>query len=478
MYIRPNSERVPPLRRFYSTALLALGMAGLLRAADSAPATSSANAAIGSAPAAQAPASAAAAEPAARKSDTARPSPAAGAVPAAAKAKPAKKLSKKAKAIADSTARADSLKAAAVADSLKAAQVRAAADSARAAEAKAADSLRADSARTAEARAKAAADSARIAAAADSVSADSAASKAKKRKRIVRETTVKTIDELKGRYRSPKKAMFMSLIVPGLGQAYVGHSWFNYARGATYFLTDVVLAYGWHYYVGTKQDREVTKYQAFADSNWRQYKYEDSVETYKERSATLNLHRESYCDYVQSTSTEKGKLLHGGCADPAKSSEYSAFKNEYDDKNESTADVSKLRAAFPNSQQFYELIGKENEFITGWLDAPAMKSNDSAWYAVDKDGNATKILATTANQQAYIAMRAQANDYARMQAWFLGGMVFNHIVSAVDAALTARYHNKALYQTETSCYDRVHLDSRIAWDGLAPAPSLTASLTF
>jgi hypothetical protein len=272
--------------------------------------------------------------------------------------------------------------------------------------------------------------------------------------------------------------MFMSLIVPGLGQAYVGHNWFNYARGAVYFMTDVVLAYSWHYYVGTKQDREIRKYQAFADSNWRQYKYEDSVEAYKDKNATLNLHRESYCDYVQSQGSEKGQALHAGCVSPDKSGDYSSFKNEYNDRELSADSVGRLRAEFPNPQQFYELIGKENEFITGWVDAPSMKMGDSAWYAVDAGGNALKDLATTPDQQKYVAMRAQANDYARMQAWFLGGMVVNHIVSAVDAALTARYHNKALYQTETYWYDRIHLDSRIAWDGLAPAPSVTAEFTF
>lgn len=186
---------------------------------------------------------------------------------------------------------------------------------------------------------------------------------------------------------------------------------------------------------------------------------------------------------MQENSSAKGQQLYKGCLDPEKVSEYSAFKNEYDDKGISADSVGALRAMFPNAQQFYELIGKENDFITGWLDAPSMKMADSAWYAVDQDGNVvmengSAVLATSGAQQKYVAMRAQANDYARMQAWFLGGMVINHIVSAVDAALTARYHNKALYQTETSWYDRLHLDSRIAWDGLAPAPSVTASLTF
>jgi hypothetical protein len=95
-----------------------------------------------------------------------------------------------------------------------------------------------------------------------------------------------------------------------------------------------------------------------------------------------------------------------------------------------------------------------------------------------KDAHGLQVVATTLLQQQYVAMRDQANDYARMQAWFMGGMVVNHIVSAVDAALTAHYHNKSLYQTETSWYDRVRLNSEFAWDGYAPVPKVTASVTF
>ena len=142
------------------------------------------------------------------------------------------------------------------------------------------------------------------------------------------------------------------------------------------------------------------------------------------------------------------------------------------------------RAQFPNPHQFYEVIGKEQEFITGWKDADSVYLGDSAYYAMGsdglplKDGHGILVLATTAYQQTYIDMRAKANDYARMQAYFLGGMVINHIVSAIDAALAAHYHNLSLYETESNWYDRLRLDSRLAWDGYAPVPTVTASFTF
>ncbi|MBR6918170.1 MAG: hypothetical protein IKN38_08305, partial [Clostridia bacterium] len=38
--------------------------------------------------------------------------------------------------------------------------------------------------------------------------------------------------------------------------------------------------------------------------------------------------------------------------------------------------------------------------------------------------------------------------YADMQVWFIGGLILNHIVSAVDAAITANAHNKVLYEED------------------------------
>lgn len=466
------------MRRTISVTLLALGFAGLLSAAETAPA----------APAATQPPTPVAAPGAAPATPAAVPakpdSVPAAKVATADTAKPAKakKLSKKekAKAVADSVAAAaavaDSLKAAATADSLKAIAFE---DSLKAVAVR--DSIKGDSARVAQR----VADSAKIAAA-ETPAPDTSAGKTKKRKRVVRETTVNTIDELKGRYRSPKKALFMSLVVPGLGQAYVGQNWFNYTRAASYFLADVGLAYGWHYYVVERQDEQIKKYKRFADENWRQWNYEDSLGLDPTRLAARNTHRETYCESVQDRSTAKGQTLYSGCVDPSKIADWESFKAEYDDRGLTADSLSQLRANFPNTHNFYEMIGKEQEFITGWLDAN--KSNvimgDSGFYQRGSDGNPAKdarnnlILATTPFQQKYIALRAQANDYARMQAWFLGGMVVNHIVSAIDAALTAHWHNKDLYQSETRWYDNLHLDSQIAWEGYAPVPTVTASLTF
>ncbi len=288
-----------------------------------------------------------------------------------------------------------------------------------------------------------------------------AAATPKKRARIVRETTVNTIDELKGKYRSPKKALFMSLVIPGLGQAYVG----SYARGIAYAAIDVGLMIGWHHYVVTKYDRQVSRYQVFADSNWRQSRYETEI-TQNPKTAgktpaefkKMSEHRESYCDAIQIGSSSD---LKKACTDLNMQS----FK-EYNDANISTDSVSQLRSNFKDTRGFYELIGKDQEFFAGWSDVKNIVYTDSS------------ISGSSDLRDTYVSMRKTATDYSRLQAYFLGGIVINHIVSAIDAGLSAHYHNKALYQTEVRWYDKIRLQSYLAWEGNLPTPTVNATLTF
>jgi hypothetical protein len=81
----------------------------------------------------------------------------------------------------------------------------------------------------------------------------------------------------RGEYRNPKRALFLSLVVPGLGQAYVGQSTFNYVRAGAYFATEVTLGVLWYQYTVVKYDREVARYRRLADEHWDQRAYEAMV---------------------------------------------------------------------------------------------------------------------------------------------------------------------------------------------------------
>ena len=64
----------------------------------------------------------------------------------------------------------------------------------------------------------------------------------------VKVSKVHGIDEMKGRYKNPRKALFLSLLVPGAGQMYVGGNTSTYVRGGVYMALEVFMWSGWGYF--------------------------------------------------------------------------------------------------------------------------------------------------------------------------------------------------------------------------------------
>jgi hypothetical protein len=309
------------------------------------------------------------------------------------------------------------------------------------------------------------------------------------RPRITRETTVNPMDMHRGSYRNPKKALFMSLIVPGLGQAYIGQSKFNYIRAALYLTADVTMGYLWYDYSVVKYDKKVKQYRAFADRHWSQPAYEgkitEMVGTVTEQTLfeSFNPGRVNYCAAVQSRSTATGENQYAGCIapwdeTPTTEQNYSSFVSSTAGDDPTTADglaaVGARRAGFPDDVGFYEMIGRDQEFLYGWDDALADPGVPTGFNPAD-----TSWTGTSANRSSYNSMRQTAKDYSRMQTWFLGGIVLNHIASAVDAAITARRHNRVLYEDGGArWYDKVNLDGGMAMDLGRPRTYMTAYLSF
>lgn len=308
----------------------------------------------------------------------------------------------------------------------------------------------------------------------EAVSGDSAEASADTvrapRQRITRETVINPLDTRRGAYRNPKKALFLSLMVPGLGQAYVGQSTFNYVRAAVYFSTEIGLGLLWYQYTVVKYDRQTKRYRRFADTAWSQGEYEDAVEqaTFAVEQPVFdnaNRYRTSYCDAVTGRGTVAQDSLYARCANPYGDNYASNFKPNYDDRTFSQDSTGAFRALFDDPVEFYALIGSYQEFIGGWNDAQGVIYADS-------------ISGSSANRDTYNAMRQKAQDYSRMQTWFIGGIVINHIASAVDAALTARHNNRVLYQGEARWHDRLHVDGGLAFDAGRPRTHMTARLSF
>ena len=284
----------------------------------------------------------------------------------------------------------------------------------------------------------------------------------------VKVSKVHSIDEMKGKYRSPRKALFMSLVIPGSGQLYVGGSTFNYARGAAYLALEAALWGGWYYFTIYKYDKQVDKYKKFAKNHFSIGRYEAQMrdiylnqlsdETEESRFETRYMSsREDFCkaiygDAKASNCYVKGKLFTN---DKAHTDRFSV------------SNPSNLGTEIKNQKNFYDKstvyqLVSEKSYVLGWDDVDSVALGQNLLL---EEASVESIvpLGKSKNLSKYRDMRDKANDYADLQVWFFGGIILNHLVSAIDAAFAANAHNKELYSEDVYWYDRLHFESYMSF---------------
>jgi len=180
-------------------------------------------------------------------------------------------------------------------------------------------------------------------------------------------------------YKSPGKGFLYSMMIPGTGQLYAGSK-----TKAFIFMGIEALAWGgymvWHGQ-GKKQEDDNN---AFADANWDPERYYNwLIETYGITSDTMEF---------------------------SEGDETKTFTHHLPDTK---------------TQQFYEMIGKYEQFRYGWVDSDYLTQDSSSAY-----------------RAAYLLDRDKANS--KFDKAKLGAIVSlaNHLFSAFDAALSARRYNR------------------------------------
>ncbi|MCK4857632.1 MAG: hypothetical protein KAT58_06680 [candidate division Zixibacteria bacterium] len=204
-------------------------------------------------------------------------------------------------------------------------------------------------------------------------------------------------------YRSPGRAFFSSLLVPGGGQ------WYNQSKtkAAVFFGIELIFWYGYFSYHGTGKDRE-EEYRDYADQYW-------SPELY--RNWLIE---------------EKGVI---------------------DDE-----DTTLFTHHLPNTmtQQYYEMIGKYDQFNYGWHDTD-YRSNDS----------------NSVYRTLYLEIRDRSNDAfgkAKIVAIF---SIANHLISAFEAALAAKRYNRS-----QDSFARLRVKASLASYGGETIPRVTLTYGF
>ncbi|MDW8109510.1 MAG: DUF5683 domain-containing protein [Candidatus Kryptonium sp.] len=220
-------------------------------------------------------------------------------------------------------------------------------------------------------------------------------------------------DKLEQKRYSPLKAGLMSALVPGSGEFYTK----SYLKSALFFTAEVVL---WVVYFNyTKKGDEQTRwYRQYADENWSVVDYalwmNEWMRRYGGQDAPMisinpneNLKPWQRVDWSRLNEAERYISIRAG-----------GFSHTLPSYGE---------------QQYYELIGKYHQYSPGW--------NDFDRNFVPRD---VSELKPTPKFKFYSRERGKANDFYSVASISAFVIVANHILSAVDASMTAILKNREL----------------------------------
>jgi hypothetical protein len=196
--------------------------------------------------------------------------------------------------------------------------------------------------------------------------------------------------------KSPFLAAALSLVIPGLGEYYVGEQiW----RGAIFTLIEAGLWYGNITYTN-RGDDSTTAFQNFANENWSPARYSDHLnKMLRDRQVSTLI------------------------TDPTNFDQINAAE---DTLNRLGADLFTHRLPGYGEQQYYELISKYHQFTRGWADATCDN------------------LSCSSLSFRHAVMRDNMNRQYEIAQTFVWGIFLNHALSAIDAVLIAHDHNSAL----------------------------------
>ena len=250
-------------------------------------------------------------------------------------------------------------------------------------------------------------------------------------------------------YKSPKKAMFLSLALPGAGQYYVGGKK-NYIKAALYSVADIGVLSAWVYLSGYKRGQKLDKAKEIALNHFSPYKNDAYVKgvydhpdtdktTFVEQHGDDQVVRKDYCEgfYREAGSKSCDKINL-------------SWNDHLVNLGGAPLSIAQLRSQ-GRVVDLEELLGaiENQQFIAGWSDFVATN-------------NGYEVLGTSQNYSTYRDYRRDARDLAKLNVYFLSALVINRVVSAIDALMGARANNLALYENEVSWLDKTRAISYVS----------------
>lgn len=170
--------------------------------------------------------------------------------------------------------------------------------------------------------------------------------------------------------KSPALAFGLSLLLPGAGQAYEG----RWAPAILFFGAEAASWTAWYVWKDKGKDKE-REYQAFADMHWNPVRYW-------------------------------------------------AWRDSYQARYDTTWWTHRLPER--KGQEYYEMIGKYDQFAAGWKDYP------SEWLEDPPEDN-RGYVGRDSLRARYEDLRVESNRYLKRAGYMMGAVVINRVLSAIVA---------------------------------------------
>ncbi len=215
--------------------------------------------------------------------------------------------------------------------------------------------------------------------------------------------------------KSPWLAGGLSLVLPGAGEFYTQSYW----KSAGFFAAEIAL-WALAYYYDHRGDKQTDYFQDYANAHWSVLRYvQQAIKNFKP---------------VDPNTGQPFALgqFWSGTPDP---------QHPWVGANWST--INRMETVIAGyyshnlapygDQQYFEMIGKYEQFNMGWDDVnPSLDPS----YPVQAANSSPESI-------FYMGERARANKFYDNATTFVTIAIVNHILSAVDAALSATWYNKA-----------------------------------
>ncbi|MEE8340770.1 MAG: hypothetical protein V3R52_01585 [Candidatus Neomarinimicrobiota bacterium] len=225
------------------------------------------------------------------------------------------------------------------------------------------------------------------------------------------------------RKTSTLKPMLASLVIPGYGQYLNRSQWWKTALFAGVEIAGIVGYLSWT----NKADDITNEFENWADDHW-------DMSTWVNGSSTLlnEINSNGYPNIndVRIDGSHHITIIVNG--------KYESSEILLENPN---IEYYELR-----DWDFYEGIGKYDQFIAGWDDAR------SHWEIVQKkikDGE-DELIVMTPNKQHYLNLRNDSNVLYKNAKFAASALIFNHILSAIDALWIANKNKELSYKLDVS----------------------------